>query len=209
MPEYQAYYKSNRDKKENFFWEHRARSADDAVGVFLEHCPSDMVLRAVTEENDGSFTVIYGEEFTSLDMAHYKKKKKRIPASSFEHDQLEDLMVHEKSRNVVEPDMDALAKRNSVPGYFSLFSSLGWLIVALSIVGCLTSAFVVPVSLGWAFLISIVSLVLGFLLISVGWIMPVINRIMIVAQYQAELAQYQHQKSKIREIEKDIKNPVT
>jgi len=204
MPEYQAYYKSDGDEKENYLLEHRARSVDDAVDVFLENCPKGMTLRAVTEENNGAYKVVYGEGFTSIDMAYYKKKK-RLPTSSFDHDQLEDLMVREQSRDIMEPDLDALAKRNSVPGYFSLFSSLGWLIVVLSIVGCLAFTFVLPFGLGWAFLISIASLTLGFILVSVGWIMPVINRIMIVSQYQAELSQYQHHKDKLREIEKGIK----
>jgi len=208
MPEYQGYYKSNEGKRETYYLEHRARSSDDAIDVFLEHCPEDMVLRAVTEENDGVYKVVYGKGFTSLDMAEYKKKK-RIPASSFDHDHLEDVLVREKSRDILEPDLDELAKRNSVPGYFSMFSSLGWFVVVLSIVGCLASTFVMPFSLGWVFLVSIVSLSLGFFLVSIGWVMPIINRIMIVSQYQAELSQYQSHKNKVREIEKRIKEPVS
>ena len=128
---------------------------------------------------------------TAFDLVSYKKDMKDLGSLSDTLESSEKTLGALMGKDIEEPDMDVLAERNPPPFYIGLITLFGWLLAIASLL--LGAVFWFSgMQLFYVVLLFAGLMVSGFILAGLGWSMRILNRIMVVNQYQAELLQYQH-----------------
>jgi hypothetical protein len=95
--------------------------------------------------------------------------------------------------------LDGIARRNPVPPIATLINIIGWLVLGGSLIIAYFLFSSGDTILQVVASIFLPSVVVGALLIALAWGLKVLNRIMVVTQYHAELARFRHVQEKILE----------
>jgi hypothetical protein len=189
MPMYQGFFDGSENQKPSkIVFSIRAADLDQAKKAFETECPEAYRLRSIAEkvEPQGQYAIRYGDKLNSTEYGLYLKNNRDLLPLDAKLDSAESAVEKLKSYTVVEPELDELSKRNPPPSFNSLIQFIGWAILICSVLSLLPA------------------LVSGLLLIATAWAIKVLNRIMVVTQYQAELASFQHNQNKILAKEKEL-----
>ncbi|WP_417448484.1 hypothetical protein [Idiomarina abyssalis] len=207
MPMFQGFCDSSRTvSPKKFVLRVRALDLDTAREVFEAECSESESLTAITEQVGEKQIFRHGEPFDSVTYGFYLKNVRELPPTDELLDSREKGL--EKLGEVVaeEPNLDKLARRNPVPFITPIIQVIGWIVLvcdALVVIFFLNSGELAVQVLATIFLPTLVA---GLLLIAVAWGIKVLNRIMVVTQYQAELAQYRHHQEQVSTAEMDLEN---
>lgn len=209
MPMYQGFFDGSENQKPSkIMFSIRAADLDQAKEALETECPEAYRLHSIAEKvgAQGQYAIRYGDKFNSTEYGLYLKNNRDLPPLDAKLDGAESAVEKLKSYTVVEPDLDELSKRNPPPSFNALIQFIGWAILICSVLALigfflLTNGFG-GIQLAAAFVLP--ALVSGLLLIATAWAIKVLNRIMVVTQYQAELASFQHNQNKILAKEKEL-----
>lgn len=209
MPMFQGFFDSAENSgPKQFSLRVRAGNLEQAKSAFEAECSNSNSLTAITEKVGEGQVFRHGQPFDSVTYSFYLKSVRDLPPIDEARDSHE--VAFEKLEKGVgtEPDLDKLAARNPVPFIAPVIQGIGWIVLVCSLLVVLlflnTGETVVQL-LATVFLPTLLA---GLLLIAVAWGIRVLNRIMVVTQYQAELAQYRHKQEQLSSAASDLENMV-
>jgi uncharacterized integral membrane protein len=209
MPMFQGFFDNseNSDPKK-FSLRVRAADLEEAKSAFKAECSDSKSLIAITEKVGAGQVFRHGQPFDSLTYGFYLKSVRDLPPIDEARDSREMALKKLEEGAGTEPDLDKLAARNPVPFMVPVIQAIGWIVLVCSLLIVFIFLNTRETLIQLLATVFLPTLLAGLLLIAVAWGMRVLNRIMVVTQYQAELAQYRHKQEQLSSAASDLENMV-